>query len=135
MHQVLAGVVRDGELKPRVHDRCGKRAVTGPAGGEQCFQAITGSVVYLGHVTHYYIGYVVNKLARAMFKPSTAHMAAVKHLPGHFTGTTTTCKQGYFKLPAFSDTNWGNNPNRNSSRPTERLLRTASSVSRWDYKG
>ena len=44
------------------------------------FQAITGSVMYLGQVTRYDIGYAVNQLARAMSKPSKARMAAAKHL-------------------------------------------------------
>ena len=44
------------------------------------FQAITSSVMYLGQLTRYDIGYAVNQLARAMSKPSKAHMAAAKHL-------------------------------------------------------
>ena len=44
------------------------------------FQAITGSVMYLGHVTRYDILYSVNQLARSMSKPSKAHMAAATYL-------------------------------------------------------
>ena len=47
---------------------------------KQRFQAITGSVMYLGQVTRYDILYDVNQLARAMAKPSKTHMAAAKHL-------------------------------------------------------
>ena len=44
------------------------------------FQAIVGSVIYLAQVTRYDIVFAVNQLARAMTKPSKAHMAAAKHL-------------------------------------------------------
>ena len=67
----------------------------------------------LGQVTRYDIGYVVNQLARAMSKPSKAHMAVAKHLLGYLAGTTTfaiTYKRGGLKLTAFFDANWGNNP-------------------------
>ena len=72
----------------------------------------------LGQVTRYDIGYAVNQLARAMSKPSKAHMAAAKHLLRYLAGTTnfaTTYKRGSCKLTAFSDANWGNNPNHGKS--------------------
>ena len=47
---------------------------------KQRFQAIMGTVIYLGQVTRYDILYDVNQLARAMAKPSKTHMAAAKHL-------------------------------------------------------
>ena len=71
----------------------------------QRFQAITGTVMYLEQVTRYDISYAFNQLARAMFKPSKAHMAAAKHLLRYLTGTVDfviTYKQGGFKLTAFS---------------------------------
>ena len=71
---------------------------------KQGFQAITGSVMYLGQVTRYDILYAVNQLARAMSKPSKAHMAAAKHLLCYLAGTVDfaiTYKQGGFKLIAF----------------------------------
>ena len=80
---------------------------------KQHFQAITGSAMCLGQVTRYDTGYAVNQLARAMCKPSKAHMAAAKHLLRYLAGTTNfaiTYKRGGFKLTAFSDANWGNNP-------------------------
>ena len=85
---------------------------------KQRFQAITGSVMYLGQVTRYDILYAVNQLARAMSKPSKAHMAAAKHLLRYLAGTvdfSITFKQGGFKLTAFSDANWGNNPDNGKS--------------------
>ena len=85
---------------------------------KQRFQAITGSVTYLGQVTRCDILYAVNQLARAMSKPSKAHMAAAKHLLRYLTGTVDfaiTYKQGGFKLTAFSDANWGNKPDNGKS--------------------
>ena len=82
------------------------------------FQAITGSVMCLGQVTRYDIGYAVNQLAWAMSKPSKAHMAAAQHLLGYLAGTTnfaTTYKRGSCKLTAFFDANWGNNPDNGKS--------------------
>ena len=79
---------------------------------------ITGSVMCLGQVTRYDIGYVVNQLARAMCKPSKAHMAAAKHLLWYLAGTTNfaiTYKRGGLKLTAFSDANWGKNPDNGKS--------------------
>ena len=82
------------------------------------FQAITGSVMCLGQVTRYDIGYAVNQLARAMSKPSKELMAASKHLLRNLARTTNfaiTYKRGGFKLTAFSDANWGNNPDNGKS--------------------
>ena len=67
------------------------------------FQAIVGSVIYLAQVTR----------SRAMTKPSKAHMAAAKHLLRYLAGTIDFCityKKDDLKLTAFSDANWGNNP-------------------------
>ena len=72
----------------------------------------------LGQVTRYDIGYAVNQLAQAMSKPSKAHMAAAKYLLRYLVGTTNsaiTYKRGGFKLTAFSDANWGNNPDNGKS--------------------
>ena len=44
----------------------------------QRYQAITGSVMYLVQITRYDIMYAVCQLARAMSKPSKAHMGAAK---------------------------------------------------------
>ena len=83
---------------------------------KRSFQAITGSLMHLGQVTRYGIGYTINQLARAMSKPSMAHMAAAKHLLRHLAGTTSfaiTYKRGGFK--PTSDANWGNNPDNRKS--------------------
>ena len=69
--------------------------------------------MYLGQVTRYDIRYAVNLLARAMSKPSKAHMVEAKHLPKYLAGTAKFAidyKQEDFKLTAFPDANWGNNP-------------------------
>ena len=55
---------------------------------QEFFQAITGSVMHLGQVTRYDIGYAVNQLARATSKPPKAHLAAAKRLLGYLAGTT-----------------------------------------------
>ena len=84
----------------------------------QRYQAITGSVVYLAQITHYDVMYAVYQLARMMSKPSKAHMGAAKQLLGYLAGTTDfsiVYKRGGFKLSAFSDANWGNNPDNGKS--------------------
>lgn len=82
------------------------------------FQAIVGSAMYLSQVTRYDISYAVNQLARAMSKPSKVHMGAAKHLLRYLAGTVDfgiTYKQGGFRLNAYSDANWGNNPDNGKS--------------------
>ena len=75
--------------------------------GKQRFQAITGSVMYVGLVVRYDILYSVNQLARAMPKPSKSHMAAARNLlrdPAGATYFTITYKQRDFNL-TMSDAN------------------------------
>lgn len=82
------------------------------------YQAITGSVMYLAQITRYDIIYSTCQLARAMSKPSKAHMGAAKHLLRYLAGTadfSIVYKKGGFKLTAFSDSNWGNNPDNGKS--------------------
>ena len=69
--------------------------------------------MYLAQITRYDVMYAVCQLARAMPKPSKAHMGAAKQLLRYLAGTTDfsiVYKRGSFKLSAFSDANWGNNP-------------------------
>ena len=85
------------------------------------YQAITGAVTYLAQVTRYDIIYAVNQLAGVMSKPAKAHMGAAKHLIRYLAGSTDfsiTYKQGGFRLAAFSDDNWGNNPDNGWSTST-----------------
>ena len=85
---------------------------------KQRFQAITGSVMYLGQVSRYDIMYAANQLARAIAKPFKARMAATKHLLRYLAGTVDfaiTCKKGGFKLMAFSGANWSNNQDNGKS--------------------
>ena len=91
------------------------------------FQAITGSVMCLGQVTRYDIGYAVSQLPRAMSKPSKADMAAAKHLLRYLAETTNfaiTHKRGGLKLTAFSNAKWGNNPDNGKSTSFVSLQRT-----------
>ena len=74
--------------------------------------------MYLEQVTRDDILYAVNQLARAMSKRSKAYKAAAKNLLRYLAGTVDfaiTYKQGGFKLTAFSDANWGNNPDNGKS--------------------
>ena len=48
--------------------------------GKRRYQSITGEVMYFAQICRYDILYTVNQLARAMSKPSRAHMGAAKHL-------------------------------------------------------
>ena len=48
--------------------------------GKQKYQSITGAMMYLAQASRYGILYAINQLARAMSKPSKAHMEAVKHV-------------------------------------------------------
>ena len=69
-----------------------------------------GAVRYLTQVCRYDILYTVNQLARAISKPSKAHMGAAKYLLRYLAGFTDffiTYKQRGFKLATFSDANWG----------------------------
>ena len=84
----------------------------------QRYQAITGSVMYLAQITRYDVMYAVCKLARVISKPSKAHMGAAKKLLRCLAGTTDfsiVYKRGGFKLSAFSDANWGDNPDNGKS--------------------
>ena len=48
--------------------------------GKRRYQTITGAAMYLAQVCRYDILYTINQLARAMSKPSKAHMGEAKHL-------------------------------------------------------
>ena len=74
--------------------------------------------MYLAQVTCYDIMYACSQLARALSKPSKVHMGAAKHLLRYLAGTkdfAITFKRGKFTLDAFSDANWGNNPDNGKS--------------------
>ena len=77
------------------------------------YQSITGAIKCLRQVSSYDILFAVNLLARAMPKPSKAHMGAVKHLLLYLAGSVNfsiAYERGGFKLAAYSDANWGSNP-------------------------
>ena len=87
--------------------------------GNRRYRSITGAAMYPAQVCRYDILYTVNQLARAMSKPSKAHMGGGgKHLLRYLTVSTDfliTYKEGYFKLAAFTDANWGENPDNRKS--------------------
>ena len=75
----------------------------------QRYQAITGSVMYLGHLLRYDIMYSSDQLACAMSRPAKLHMGAAKQLLHYLAGPTDftiVFKKGSFKVTAFSDSNW-----------------------------
>ena len=76
--------------------------------------------------------YSSGQLARAMSKPSKVHMGAVKHLLrclAGFTNFTIVYKHGDFKLTAFSDSNWGNNPDNGKSTSCYIMMLSRAQVS------
>ena len=86
--------------------------------GKQRYQSITGALMYLAQISRYDILYAVNQLARAMSKPSKAHMGAAKHVLRYLAGSVNfpiTYKRGDFKLTTYTDGNWGGNPDNGKS--------------------
>ena len=84
----------------------------------QRYHAITGSVTYLAQVQRYDTMYATGQLVRAMSNPAKVHQGAAKHLLRYLAGTTNFAivyNTGGFKLTAFSDFNWGNNPGNGKS--------------------
>ena len=82
------------------------------------YQVITGAMMHLAQVTRHDILYAVNQVMGAMSKPGKLHMGAAKHLLRYLAGSPDffiIYKQGGFRLAAFSDPNWGNNPNNGRS--------------------
>ena len=67
-----------------------------------------------------------------MSKPSNAHMGAAKHVLRYLAGTInfdTTYKKGGFTLTAFSDANWGNNPDNGKSMSSYIMMMSNGPVS------
>ena len=88
--------------------------------------------MYLAQVTRYDILFSVNHLARAMSKPSNAHMGAAKHVLRYLAGTISfdiTYKKGFFSLTAFSDANWGNHPDNGKSMSSYIMMMSNGPVS------
>ena len=78
-------------------------------------------MIYLAEVTRYDILYAVNQLAGAMSKPAKANIGAAKRLFCYLAVSTDfsiTNTQVGLRLAAFSDANWGNNPDNGRSTPS-----------------
>ena len=74
--------------------------------------------MHVAQILRYDIMYSSSQLARAMSRPAKVYMGAAKHLLRYLAGTTDftiVYKKGGFKLTAFSDSNWGNNPDNGKS--------------------
>ena len=96
------------------------------------YQATTCSLMYPAQVTRDDILFNVNQLARAISKPSNAHMGAAKHVLRYHAGTINvdiTYKKGGFTLTAFSDANWGNNPDTGKSMSSYIMMMSNGPVS------
>ena len=74
--------------------------------------------MYHAQASRYDILDAVNQLARAMSKPSKAHMGAAKHVLRYLAGSVKiliTYKRGGSKLMTYTDANWGGNPDNGKS--------------------
>ena len=77
------------------------------------YQGIVGCLMYIAQGLRYDLTYATGQLARPMSKPSKVHLVAAKHALRYLAGTTDfhiTYKKEGFKLAAFSDTNWAQQP-------------------------
>ena len=75
--------------------------------------------------------YSSGQLARAMSRPAKVHMGAAKHLLRYLAGPndfTIVYKEG-FHLTAFSDSNWGNNPDNGKSTSSYIMMLSRALVS------
>ena len=100
--------------------------------GKRRYQSIADAAMYLEQVCRYDILYIVNQLARAMSKPSKAHMGAAKHLLCYLAWSidfSIACKQGSFKLATFSDANWGANPDNGKSTSSNIIMLSKGPIS------
>ena len=71
-------------------------------------------MMYLAQI----LRYIMYSSGHAMSRPAKVHMGAAKHLLCCLAGTTDftiVYKKGGFKLTAFSDSHWGNNPDNGES--------------------
>ena len=87
--------------------------------------------MYLVQVSRYIL-YAANQLARAMSKPSKAHIGANKHVLRLLAGTVNfpiTYKRGGFKLTIYTDANWGGNPDNGKSTSAYIVMLANGSIS------
>ena len=103
------------------------------AEGKQRCQAITCSVMHLAQITRYDIMYTTRQLARTMSTPpAKIHMGSAKHLLRYLSGTkdfSITYKKGDLRLTAFSNSNWGNNPDSGKSMSSYIMMMAKAPVS------
>ena len=88
--------------------------------GKRRYQLIVRATMYLAQVSRQNILYAVNQLAQGMLKSSKALMGAPTHLLRYLDDFFIAYKQGGFKLAAFSDDNWGTNPE--NAKPTSSYI-------------
>ena len=88
--------------------------------------------MHLAQILRYDIVYSSGQLTRAMSKPARVRMGSAKHLFRYLAGTTEftiVYKKGDFKLTAFSDSNWGNNPDNGKSTSCYIMMLSRAAVS------
>ena len=81
--------------------------------GIKVYQAIVGSVTYLGTCRGFDIMHAVSQLSRAMKKPAKVPMTAAKRLLRYLAGNrylSIEYKAGNFRLKGYCDASWGANP-------------------------
>ena len=100
---------------------------------KQRYQAITGFVMYLAQITRYDIMYSTSQLARAMSTLAKIRMGgAAKHVLRYLSGAkdfSIKYKKGGLRLTAFSDSNWGNNPDNGKSMSSYIMMMAKAPVS------
>ena len=102
------------------------------------YQPFTGLAMCLAQVTRYDMLYATSQLSRTISKASKTHMAAATHLLRSLAGTmefSISYKRGGLNLTAFSDANWGNNPDKIRSMSSYLMTMAKMPVaSRRDFK-
>ena len=77
------------------------------SGGIKLYQAIVGSVMYVGTCSRFDITYTVSQLTRAMSKPTKVHMIAAKDILRYLKGSpdlNIAYTIGNFRLKGYCDT-------------------------------
>ena len=79
---------------------------------------MVGSLLYLSRTTQWDISYAVLQITRATSKPSTAHLKKAKNVLRYFKAhqeLDIVYRSGYFKLKAFADASFANDPDKRRS--------------------
>ena len=86
--------------------------------GVKLYQSMVGSLLYLSKTARWDISYAILQLTRATSKPSTAHLKKTKRVLRYLEGhqeLNIVYSSGYFKLQAFADVSFANDPDKRRS--------------------